>query len=209
MALYDIVFILIFALACALAITLLAYSIYSILTVIIVYRKIKSLKSLVIDIVLKEDDKNALDIISEEYSKSHIVAPEFRSLIGKIATELRSGTYSRYYKNPIEDPMNLAKRLDIVLRLYNDKNGISQFEQSEFVKELGIELDEQMTKQDILKVYGKIHSYYLGRIHEKNTEINSLKKRITITSIGRGLAILGWSVGLVSGVLTIISYFSK
>lgn len=209
MTLYDIVFTFVFVLVVALALISIAYGFYSTLTVIFETINIRVLKRIVLDILLKEDDKNALNIISDEYSKAHMDVPKFRSLIGKIATELRSGVYLKYYKKPIEDPMNLAKRLDTVLKLYDDKIVIDQFEQSEFVKELGGELNAQMTKQDILMGYSKIHAYFLGRIHEKNTEINNLKKKLTKTSIGKGLAILGWIVGLVSGILTIVTYFSK
>lgn len=209
MTIFDIVFIFVFVLGIALILFYFVYLVFLIYSLISENKRIKCFKNIVIDIISKEDDKSALDIIYDEYSKSKITDPAFGSLIGKISTELRSGVYSKYYDKSIKDPMNLAKKLDGILRQYDDKVVVERFKQSELVKELGFELDERKTNQDTLMVYGKMNAYYLGRIHEKDTEIDKLKKKLIPVSIGRILAILGWVIGFVSGVLTIVSQFSK
>ena len=183
---------------------LIAYLLYSLVIVIADFVKIRRLKIIMLNIISKEDNQKALDIISGEYAKAKLGDLSFDSLIGKIATELRSGSYSKYYKEPIEEPCTLAERIDAIQTLNNDKNDIVHFKQSGLINELGLESDKQVTKQDMLMAYSKINAYYLGRIHEKNTEIDALKKKLTTKSIGRVLSILGWIIGVVSGILTIV-----
>ena len=183
------------------------FCLHSICRYIIRTYSMKKYKRLVLDIISEEDYKNALQILEDEFQKYILYDCTFENTIGLIVSDLRNGRYLKYYSKPLNKPFELAKKIDTVLKLYRDKSRYGQIDLMKLANELGFDTKEAMTEQTASFVYGRMRTFFNGMLHAKDKEIDELNKKLIKTSIGKILAWLGWSVGIISGIITIWQYF--
>lgn len=177
----------------------------------------KKYKRAIIKIILgsntkKESEK--LESIKNTY-QNYIINGSFSYLAildinAKLIAELRDETYKKYYKgnkDVIEKDISELERLNKLLR---DEFSYSDQKLNNVLSEVKLlstdECKSEKACGEIKVLYSALISYCDGRIFEKQNEIMEKETEIKKIKSNRWFNRIGWIVGIVSGILTIISF---
>lgn len=176
----------------------------------------RNYKKSVIDIVkrgLQKDDEDVLSNLLMQYEACSsntfgVVIASMDAINAKVLAELNASTYKRYHDELESDKDLVIEKLEKVIKLFKDKTMFSYEKMNELVSEIAECSDiekMQALSEKAKSLYETCLFYCNGRIFEKEArildlqyEVKSLKKKKI------GTIIIG-VIGLVSGILTIIT----
>lgn len=174
----------------------------------------KKYKRAIIKIIQSKADTDILESIKNTYENYRIHGSfSYLSIIeinAILIAELRDGSYKKYANNNndiSEKQIGKLERLNKCIKdevIYSDEklNNVLTLVRA-------LSTDNQKTDNscsEIRLLFGAIQSFCNGRIFEKQNEIYQKDAEIKNLKNNRWLNRLGWAVGLVSGIITIITF---
>lgn len=177
----------------------------------------KKYKRAIIKLILEVEsktDNQILESIKNTYDNYRINGSfSYLSIFdinAKLIAELREGTYKKYSKivtNVFEKDIYKLECLNKSIKdefFYSDEKLNSLLADAQ-----SLSLDKQKVEYfcgEVKLLFGSIYSFCDGRIFEKQCEIKQKENEISKLKTSRWFNRLGWIVGVISGIITIITF---
>ena len=176
----------------------------------------RSYKKSVIDIVkrgLEKDDESVLSNLQIQYGACSsngfgVALANINTLNERVLVELNASTYKKYHDDLGADKDFVIEKLEKVIKLFKDKMMFSYEKMNTLVSEIAecSEIEKMQALSEKAKsLYETCLFYCDGRIFEKEARIRDLQYEVeSLKKKKIGTNIIG-AIGLVSGILTIIT----
>ncbi len=162
----------------------------------------------------EEADKIELlyrDYCSGFIANGHIASLE--QLLSELLTDIGNNDCKKYYSTHI-DTRRINAKLNSIARYIKEKNVFDYEKDIEAIKNSIFDLEKDNSNKQLCELWNNIFrklticsSFYNGRIYQMEIEIEKIKRGLEWKKVYKIGSAIGWIIGVVSGILTILGHF--